>query len=224
MTDSVDISVDSVDNSPEHAAYRQKRPSSDRGGPLAPASDPPVVPTPEEVEPTTISRGADLAREALRAAREVSALRRKEAVRAASGTARLGGTGVRRRRRWSGPGPDDRDPQPFGRLVSRVAMDRGWSSRLTDAAVLGRWPQLAGPEIADHCTPVSLRDGELVLQAESTAWATQLRQLQRQILAKLAAAVGDDVVRRVRIVGPSGPSWRHGPRHVRGRGPRDTYG
>jgi predicted nucleic acid-binding Zn ribbon protein len=71
---------------------------------------------------------------------------------------------------------------------------------------------------------VSLRDGELVLQAESTAWATQLRQLQRQILAKLAAAVGDDVVRRVRIVGPSGPSWRHGPRHVRGRGPRDTYG
>ncbi|MCY7341411.1 MAG: DciA family protein [Pseudonocardia sp.] len=129
-----------------------------------------------------------------------------------------------RRRRWSGPGPDDRDPQPFGRLVSRVSLDRGWSPRLTDATVLGRWPHLVGPDIADHCTPISLHEGELVLQAESTAWATQLRQLQRQLLARLAAAVGRDVVRRIRVVGPSGPSWKHGSRTVRGRGPRDTYG
>ena len=83
---------------------------------------------------------------------------------------------------------------------------------------------IAANGIADHCTPLSLRDGELVLQAEYTAWATQLRQLQRQLLSRLAGAVGKDVVRRIRVVGPSGPSWRRGPRHVRGRGPRDTYG
>jgi predicted nucleic acid-binding Zn ribbon protein len=108
--------------------------------------------------------------------------------------------------------------------VSRVSLDRGWSGRLTDATVLGRWPELVGPDIAQHCTPQSLRDGELVLQAESTAWATQLRTLQRQLLARLAKAVGPGVVRRIRVVGPSTPSWRHGNRHVRGRGPRDTYG
>ncbi len=161
-------------------------------------------------------RGADLAREALRAAREASAARRAErpVERRSRG----------RRRRWSGPGPDDRDPQPLGRLVSRVSLDRGWSPRLTDATVLGRWPQLVGSDIADHCTPLSLRDGELVLQAESTAWATQLRTLQRELLYRLAVGVGRDVVRRIRVVGPSGPSWRHGPRHVPGRGPRDTYG
>ncbi len=161
-------------------------------------------------------RGADLAREALRAAREASAARRAErpVERRSRG----------RRRRWSGPGPDDRDPQPLGRLVSRVSLDRGWSPRLTDATVLGRWPQLVGSDIADHCTPLSLRDGELVLQAESTAWATQLRTLQRELLYRLAVGGGRDVVRRIRVVGPSGPSWRHGPRHVPGRGPRDTYG
>jgi predicted nucleic acid-binding Zn ribbon protein len=105
-----------------------------------------------------------------------------------------------------------------------VSVDRGWSGHLTDASVVGRWPQLVGPEIADHCTPLSLRDGELVLQAESTAWATQLGYMKRQLLQRLAAAVGKDVVRRIKVVGPTGPSWRHGPRHVRGRGPRDTYG
>jgi len=167
-------------------------------------------------------RGADLAREALRAAREASAERAAKRTAEMQGRKPVKARG--RRRRWSGPGPDDRDPQPFGRLVSRVALDRGWSPRLTDATVLGRWPQLVGSDIADHCTPLSLRDGELVLQAESTAWATQLRTLQRQLLGRLAGAVGRDVVRRIRVVGPSGPSWRHGPRHVRGRGPRDTYG
>ncbi len=183
----------------------------------------PVVPSPGDGEGETSRRGADIARDALRAAREASAERAAE--RTAQRNGRKPAAGSRgRRRRWSGPGPDDRDPQPFGRLVSRVSLDRGWSPRLTDATVLGRWPQLVGPDIADHCTPVSLRDGELVLQAESTAWATQLRQLQRQLLTRLAAAVGRDVVKRIRVVAPSSPTWRHGPRTVRGRGPRDTYG
>ena len=168
-------------------------------------------------------RGADLARDALKAAREASARKAEERAEQARPKLRVV-SGKGKRRRWSGSGPDDRDPQPFGRVVSRVSMDRGWSSRLTDATVLGRWPQLVGADVADHCTPVSLRDGELTLQAESTAWATQLRTLQRQLLTRLSAAVGPDVVRRIRVVGPSGPSWRHGPRHVRGRGPRDTYG
>jgi len=112
----------------------------------------------------------------------------------------------------------------LGRLVSRIALERGWSPKLTDAAVLGRWAHLVGPEISAHCTPETLRDGELVLRAESTAWATQLRTLQRQILARLATGVGPGVVRRITVVGPGAPSWRHGPRRVPGRGPRDTYG
>ena len=39
-----------------------------------------------------------------------------------------------------------------------------------------------------------------------------------------AAAIGNGQVTSLRISGPKGPSWRKGERHVRGRGPRDTYG
>ncbi|MDT7577680.1 MAG: hypothetical protein QOH17_4013 [Pseudonocardiales bacterium] len=210
--------MDTVDNSRDTGDEERKRPSADaRRPPVAP-----VVPSHGDRDDGSAHRGADIAREALRAAREASA--DKAAERAAQLKGRKPGGSRSRRRRWSGAGPDERDPQPFGRLVARVSLDRGWSPRLTDATVLGRWPQLVGAEIADHCTPLSLRDGELVLQAESTAWATQLRTLQRQLLTRLAAAVGRDVVKRIRVVGPSGPSWRHGPRTVRGRGPRDTYG
>lgn len=214
--------MDTVDNFRSAGDDEQKQPSAARGEPPDAPCSAPVVPSPGDGGADTTARGADIARAALRAAREASAERavQRSADRRGGRPAGLRG----RRRRWSGPGPDDRDPQPFGRLVARVSLDRGWSPRLTDATVLGRWPHLVGPEIADRCTPLSLHDGELVLQAESTAWATQLRTLQRQLLARLARAVGKDVVRRIRVVGPSGPSWRYGPRHVRGRGPRDTYG
>ena len=90
--------------------------------------------------------------------------------------------------------------------------------------MFGRWTAVVGEDIAAHASPTALRDGTLHVVAESTAWATQLRLLQTQLLAKIAAAVGDGVVKQLRITGPTAPSWRKGERHVRGRGPRDTYG
>ncbi|HVV09119.1 DciA family protein [Amycolatopsis sp.] len=129
-----------------------------------------------------------------------------------------------RRRRWSSPGADSRDPQPLGRLISRLSADRGWAARLADGQVFGQWAKLVGEEVAEHAQPISLKDGELTVRASSTAWATQLRLLQGQLLTKIAAAVGHGVVKRMRIHGPTAPSWRKGLRHVPGRGPRDTYG
>lgn len=105
-----------------------------------------------------------------------------------------------------------------------MAAERDWTDRISSGAVFGRWAELVGAEVAEHARPVSLADGELTVQAESTAWATQLRLLQRQLLARIAAGVGDGVVTRLRVHGPTAPSWRHGSRRVPGRGPRDTYG
>jgi len=102
--------------------------------------------------------------------------------------------------------------------------DRGWEQATAEATVLGAWDRLVGDDIAAHCSPISLRDGELTLQAESTAWATQLRLLGAQILARITTELGAGVVTRLRIHGPTGPSWKRGPRSVPGRGPRDTYG
>jgi predicted nucleic acid-binding Zn ribbon protein len=128
------------------------------------------------------------------------------------------------RRRWSGPGPDSRDPQTLGSLTSELAKSRGWSPRVAEGSVFGQWATVVGEQIAEHANPAALRDGVLTVEAESTAWATQLRMVQAQILAKIAAAVGDGVVTSVKIVGPAAPTWRKGKFNVPGRGPRDTYG
>jgi predicted nucleic acid-binding Zn ribbon protein len=91
--------------------------------------------------------------------------------------------------------------------------------------VFAEWPALVGADIAAHCTPTALTAGELRISAESTAWATQLRLLGATLLARLVGELGSEVVTKLVITGPVGPSWKHGGRSVRGsRGPRDTYG
>jgi predicted nucleic acid-binding Zn ribbon protein len=112
----------------------------------------------------------------------------------------------------------------LGALASRLVADRGWGDRVSAGVVFARWAQLVGADIAEHAQPVSLQDGELLVRASSTAWATQLRLLQRQLIARITAGAGPGVVTRIRVQGPAAPNWVHGPRHVRGRGPRDTYG
>lgn len=105
-----------------------------------------------------------------------------------------------------------------------MSAEFGWRDRLANGRVFGQWASLVGDEVAEHAQPVTLTDGELTVRASSTAWATQLRLLQRQLIARIASGVGHGVVKRMRIQGPTAPSWRKGPRHVAGRGPRDTYG
>jgi predicted nucleic acid-binding Zn ribbon protein len=125
---------------------------------------------------------------------------------------------------WSGAGPDGRDPAVLGDAVGDLVREREWTRTLTAAGLLPRWEQIVGPDIAAHCRPERLEAAELSCVAESTAWATQLRLMSAQVLARIAADVGPDVVRRLKVRGPTAPDWRHGPLRVTGRGPRDTYG
>ena len=167
--------------------------------------------------------GMDLVRSTLEEARGAARVQGKDVGRGRSSPNRRRVAGTSRRR-WSGPAPDGRDPQLLGALTRDLARTRGWSGRVAEGSVFGRWPGLVGEQIAAHASPTSLNDGVLTVSAESTAWATQLRMVQAQLLAKIAAAVGDGVVTSLKIVGPVAPSWRKGRYHIAGRGPRDTYG
>lgn len=174
-------------------------------------------------EPPSALTGIDLVRRTLEEARAAARAQGKDA-----GRGRVLPPAPRRvagqRRSWSGPGPDVRDPQPLGKVARDLAKKRGWSAQVAEGMVFGQWVSVVGGQIADHASPIGLNNGVLSVAAESTAWATQLRMMQAQLLAKIAAAVGHGVVTSLKITGPAAPSWRKGPRHIAGRGPRDTYG
>ena len=121
-------------------------------------------------------------------------------------------------------GRDGRDPSLLGDQMDRLLLDRGWNIDVAIGSVMGRWPAIVGGEVAGHCTPVTFSDGVLIVRADSTAWATQLRLMSSTILGRLETEVGKDAVTELRVQGPGAPSWTRGLRKSTGPGPRDTYG
>jgi predicted nucleic acid-binding Zn ribbon protein len=200
--------------------------------------DRPEPPVAGDAAPAAAPRsGLDVARAALSAAKAEA---RRRGLRTASGpgaaradardaAAQAAGEPTVRRRpvdttTRSGAHPDERDPQPLAGSLDRLVADRGWETDAAVGGVMGRWAAIVGPDVAAHSEPVSFDEGELVVQAASTAWATQLRLLAPALLRRLAEEVGEGTVARLVVRGPSGPSWKKGALRVRGPGPRDTYG
>jgi predicted nucleic acid-binding Zn ribbon protein len=117
------------------------------------------------------------------------------------------------------------DPAPLEAAIDGLISDTGWELAVATGSVFGRWPEIVGPDLAAHTKPDGLADGELLVSADSTAWATQLRLLAGELIRRLNAELGDGTVRRVQVRGPGTAPRQPGQWRVRGsRGPRDTYG
>lgn len=128
---------------------------------------------------------------------------------------------------FSGSHPDERDPQTLDATMGRLVAEHGWDTDIRVHEVFTRWDAIVGRDVGQHCAPESFdpEEGRLVVRAESTAWATNLRLLLPTVVRRLAEELGDGVVKYVDVLGPVGPTWKKGRRSVRdGRGPRDTYG
>ncbi|HYN75750.1 MAG TPA: DciA family protein [Candidatus Limnocylindria bacterium] len=165
--------------------------------------------------------GVDLARSLLAQAKADARAKGRSGSGSGARTAAARRSGAQTR---SGAHPDDRDPQPLAATVRRLVAEHGWEDDVAVGGVVGRWPEIVGADVASHCTPEGWADGVLTVRADSTAWATQVRLLAPQLLRRLAEELGRGTVTRVDVRGPGAPSWVRGPRSVKGRGPRDTYG
>ena len=179
------------------------------------------------------STAADLARQALANAQRGSAAKRLEEGRRQARSKRKReqnrAANLRAGRAgYTGPGPDPRDPQPAGAVLAGMLGEMGWQRPLTEARLFTDWPTLVGREIAEHCRPESLRDGELRISAQSSAWATQIRLLSTKLTHRVNAHTGGGAVAaparlpvgRVTHRRPALPGDGRRP----ARGPRETYG
>ncbi|WP_214107893.1 DUF721 domain-containing protein [Acrocarpospora catenulata] len=173
-------------------------------------ADPP--PAGDQSSQGSAARGAALAREKLAQAK-ADALRRGQLPR------------TEPRRRRQGQQRDSADPQPFGRAIRDLLAARGWEQSVAVGGVFGRWREIVGPELAAHTRPEHFEDGEVLIAADSTAWATQVRMLATSLVRRLNEELGDGTVRRVRVHGPNaGPRPGGGLRVHGSKGPGDTYG
>ncbi|GHD32608.1 UPF0232 protein [Streptomyces violarus] len=175
-------------------------------------------PKPSSAEPPSPEHsGVDLARVALRAAKEAARARGDAAQQKRQ--ARRGGL-------RSGARADGRDPMALGSAINRLITERGWEAPAAVGGVMGRWPQIVGEDVANHCVPEKYDEDEhvLIVRCDSTAWATNLRLLAPTLVARLNEDLGHGTVRQIKVLGPSAPTRRYGPLRAPGSsGPGDTY-
>jgi hypothetical protein len=116
------------------------------------------------------------------------------------------------------------DPQPLGAAIEGLLDDQGWRTSAAVGSVFGRWEQIVGEALAAHTRPGGFTDGELLVIADSTAWATQVRLLRAQLIRRLNSELGNGTVTGVKVRGPMPPQQRGQWRVRDTRGPRDDYG
>jgi predicted nucleic acid-binding Zn ribbon protein len=84
--------------------------------------------------------------------------------------------------------------------------------------------------VAKHCVPEKYEEDErvLIVRCDSTAWATNMRMLAPQLVARLNEDLGHGTVQLIKVHGPGGPGGtarRYGRLRAPGStGPGDTYG
>lgn len=116
------------------------------------------------------------------------------------------------------------DIPSLGSQIRREIGQRGWEHELAHGWIMGNWKNLVGPKIAAHTKPERIKDQIVYVSCDNSNWATELRYLQRQILQKIAARLGPDVIAELRIQGPKQHRNYEGRLWVKPQGSTDTYG
>ncbi|WP_329028272.1 DciA family protein [Streptomyces sp. NBC_00690] len=146
----------------------------------------------DTVDGSSGSSGVDLARVALQAARAAAKNRPAD---------HPGGRSATRRLRTARP--EGRDPLTFGAAITNLVTDRAWDTPVTGGSVIDRWASIA-PELDSKVRAVRVdpETGHLVLLPTSSAYATQLRLLESQMVTRINTAMGANAVRGLRVLAP----------------------
>ena len=117
------------------------------------------------------------------------------------------------------------DPQKISSILNEIIEARDWRKGIAEGNLFSEWRNIVGNEIADHSTPITMYEGRLTIQTTSTAWSTQLRLMEGDLLRTIQKSAPGAVVEALSIIGHHAPSWKRGLRTIRGaQGPRDTFG
>jgi predicted nucleic acid-binding Zn ribbon protein len=101
--------------------------------------------------------------------------------------------------RWKPLPGEERPPRRVGESLDRVAASLGVSRATTLTSVFASWDELVGESVAQHARPRSLKAGTLVVAVDDPSWATQLRWLEADLLARLGDVLGPGQVERIEV-------------------------
>ncbi len=111
------------------------------------------------------------------------------------------------------PVPRSLEMTSIGQVWMKEVTHRGWSQHLAAAHLALHWEDIVGTHVASHSAVSQVENHIATITCESDPWATNLRYFQSQILKNIADQYGDNIIRELRIYGPSHKSSKAGRPH-----------
>ena len=89
------------------------------------------------------------------------------------------------------------EPIPLTSSMDGVvrALRGGTSDARSMGSLFSRWVDAVGEVVADHARPVKLDGDRLLVEVDEPGWATQLRFLEADVIARLRSVAGLEVSR-----------------------------
>ena len=95
------------------------------------------------------------------------------------------------------------DPQLIGDALTEFVENVGWQQPKALAQLHTQFADVVGAETAAHLVIEKFEHAELILRADSTAWATQLKYLTPVLLEKLLQAAPELGITSVKVLPPT---------------------
>jgi predicted nucleic acid-binding Zn ribbon protein len=89
-------------------------------------------------------------------------------------------------------------PRPLTHALDAVAGELAPQTPL--ARVQSAWAQAAGPAVAARAHPRAVRGGVVTVACREAVWAQELELLAPHVVTRLNAALGEEIVSRLRCV------------------------
>lgn len=96
-----------------------------------------------------------------------------------------------------------RDPQLIGDALDEFVDSVGWRQPKALANLHAKFTSVVGEETSAHVVIERFESGELILRADSTSWATQLKYLTPVLLEKLQTAAPELQIQSVKVLPPT---------------------
>ena len=87
-----------------------------------------------------------------------------------------------------------REPASIADIIEAMQQQGPLGKQLEQARIWEHWTELAGPALAPHGSPVSVREGTLTIDAESPVWMHKYAYHKWAILKRINRMAGSELV------------------------------
>lgn len=88
-------------------------------------------------------------------------------------------------------------PVPLAEALTRVLRSNGLETTLNQVELCRRWSDVVGPQMARNAWVEILKEGQLVICTDHPAWKHEIHFRQDDILRRVNAMFGKDVVKSI---------------------------